>query len=294
MRRLLILSLRGAVLWRRHLHLRQVQVSNLLINKGIAISSLFFFVMTLLLGACLPLNSLAATQPPQATDTPLPTSTIVWFPPSATSTPEALPTSTATPNLSPGIGASILKDDFTDDKVWDTVNSDQASAIIRNQHLILALQPGVSIASLRRDVIFKDFYAEITVDIGLCRTDDTYGLIIRSTGTSFYRYVFSCNGIVQVERVKSSTRLLIANPTASGDLPLGAPGQVQIGLWAVGGEMRLFLNKRYQFTVNERTFPSGAFGVFAQSKGNTPVTITFSNLNVYEVNYIPPTTTPAP
>jgi hypothetical protein len=97
-----------------------------------------------------------------------------------------------------------------------------------------------------------------------------------------------------VERVKSGTRLLIANPSASGDAPLGAPGNVKIGLWAVGGEMRLFLNDRFQFTVNERTFPSGEFGVFVQSKGNTPVTITFSDLNVYEVNYIPPTLTPAP
>jgi hypothetical protein len=196
--------------------------------------------------------------------------------------------------MNPGIGQSLLKDDFTDSKVWDTVTSDQASAIIQNKHLILAIQPGVSIASLRRGVIFKNFYAEITVDIGLCRTDDTYGLIIRSTGTSFYRFVFTCNGTVQVERVKSSTRLLIANPIASGDAPLGAPGEVKIGIWAVGGEMRLFLNDRFQFAVKERTFPSGAFGVFAQSKGDTPVTITFSNLNVYDVNYIPPTLTPTP
>ncbi len=248
----------------------------------------------LLLTACLPLNSLAATQPPLPTDTPLPTSTIVWFPPSATPTLEPLPTSTATPDMNPGIGASILKDDFTDSKAWDTVSSDQASAIIQNKHLILAVQPGVSIASLRRDVILKDFYAEITVDIGLCRTDDTYGLIIRANGNSFYRYSLNCYGMVQVERVKSGTRLLIANPSASGDAPLGAPGTVKIGLWAVGGEMRLFLNDRFQFTVNERTFPSGAFGVFVQSKGNSPVTITFSNFNVYEVNYIPPTLTPAP
>ncbi len=284
-RRLFILSLRGTVLWRR---------SNPLFNEKIASSGVALLAMTLLLAACASLTGISATEPPQPSDTPPPTATIVWFPPSATPTPEALPTPTATPNMSPGIGAATLQDDFSDDKAWDTVNSDQASAILQNHHLILAVQPGVSVASLRRDVIFTDFYAEITVDIGLCRTDDTYGLLIRANGNSFYRYVFSCNGIVQVERIKSGTRILIANPIASGDVPPGAPGQVQIGLWAVGGEMRLFLNHHYQFTVNEKTFPSGAFGVFAQSKGDTPVTITFSNFNVYAVNYIPLTFTPAP
>jgi hypothetical protein len=58
--------------------------------------------------------------------------------------------------------------------------------------------------------------------------------------------------------------------------------------------MRLFLNDRYQFSIIERTFPSGAFGVFAQSKGDTPVTVSFSDLKVYAVSYIFPTKTPAP
>jgi hypothetical protein len=97
-----------------------------------------------------------------------------------------------------------------------------------------------------------------------------------------------------VERIKSGTRLSLFNSIASGDAPLGAPGEVKIGIWAVGGEMRLFLNGRFQFSVIEKTFPSGAFGVFAASKGDTPVTITFSDLTVYDVNYIPPTRTTVP
>ena len=77
-------------------------------------------------------------------------------------------------------------------------------------------------------------------------------------------------------------------------MPPGAPGEVRIGIWAVGGEMRLFLNERFQFSIIEKTLPSGAFGVFVQSKGDTPVTVTFSDLKVYEVDYTAPTQTPAP
>jgi len=275
-------SLRGAAFRRR---------SNLLAKLGIASS---FLAMTLFLVACLPLNRTSATEPPLSSETPLPTSTIIWFPASATPTLKVLPTTTATPEMNPGIGEAIFTDDFSDAKLWDTVNSEQASAIIKDQHLTLAIEPGASIASLRRDVTLSNFYAEITARIGLCRAGDNYGIIIRATGDSFYRFILACNGLIQVERIKSSVRLTLSEPVASADVPMGAPGEVRIGIWAVGGEMRLFLNGRYQFTITEKTLPSGVFGVFAQSKGDTPVTVTFSDLKVYDVDYIAPTLTPSP
>ena len=257
------------------------------------------FILFLLFGlpllvACLPLNPIPATEPPLPTETPPPTPTIIWFPPSATPTPNQIPTYTATPEMNPGIGKQIINDNFSNATLWDTVNSNLASATIKNKHLTLAVESGVSIASLRRDVTFGNFYAEITVRISLCRAADNYGIIIRSTGTSFYRYVFSCNSFIRVERIKDGVRLPIYEPVASGDVPPGAPGEVRIGIWAVGSEMRLFLNGRYQFSVTEKTFPSGAFGVFAQSVGDTPVTVTFSDLKVYDVSYTFPTKTPAP
>ena len=254
----------------------------------------FLLIGLALLSACLPLNPIPATEPPLATETPLQTATIVWVPPSATATLNLIPTYTATPEMNPGVGKLIIEDDFTDKTVWDTAVSDQASAIIKNKHLTLAVQPGVSVASLRRDTTFGNFYAEITAKPRLCRAEDSYGIMIRSTGNSFYRFTLTCNGLIHVERIKSSVRLPLSEPIASGDVPLGAPGEVRIGIWAVGSEMRLFLNGRYQFSVVEKTFPNGVFGVFTQSKGDTPVTVTFSDLKVYEVSYTLPTQTPVP
>jgi len=258
------------------------------------VGKIALLAMTLILSACLPLNSIPATEPPLPSDTPPPTATIVWFPPSATPTLNALPTYTSTPEMNPGIGEQIIADNFSDDSVWDTVSSDQASAIIKNKHLTLAVEPGVSVASLRRDITLGNFYAEITAQPRLCHGDDNYGFIIHSTGISFYRFILSCNGLIHVERIKSGERLLLYQPIASGDVPPGAPGEVRIGIWMVDGEMRLFLNGRYQFSVTEKTIPSGAFGVFTQSKGDTPVTVTFSDLKVYDVDYVPPTRTPSP
>ena len=269
----------------------RLEVCHLFMRRSLA---LVLFGGCLLLAACLPLSATPAAEPPLPSDTPPATPTIIWFPPSATPTPNAIPTYTATPQMSPGIGSLILTDTFTDKKAWDIVTSEEASVILKEKRLTLAVEPAVSVASLHRDMPLGNFYAELTARIGLCRADDTYGILIRAIGNSFYRFNLSCSGWITVERVKSGERIALLEPTASGDVPLGPPGEVEIGIWAAGGEMRLFLNGRYQFSVFEKTFPSGAFGVFVKSNGDTPVTVTFSDFRVYDVNYTPPTSTPLP
>jgi hypothetical protein len=146
---------------------------------------------------------------------------------------------------------------------------------------------------MRRELPLSDFYAEITARPSLCRGEDNYGLVVRGVGSSFYRFVLACNGMIRAERITSGTRLPLQEPVPSGDAP-GAPGEVRIGVWAVGNEMRLFLNDRYQFSVVDPSFPSGALGVFVRSAGETPVTIVFSDLAIYEVDYTLPTKTPIP
>src|SRR5215212_2670934 len=255
--------------------------------------TLFLLCGLLTLMACLPLNPALPTETPVPTQTITPTETIVWFPPSATPTLLAVPTYTGTPEMSPGIGEVTLEDDFSDDSVWDTAKSDGGSAAISRNRLTIVVQPGFYLASMRRELPLTDFFAEITARPSLCRGEDNYGLVVRGVGSSFYRFVLACNGQVRAERITGGTRLSIYEPVQSGDAP-AAPGEVRIGVWAVGGEMRLFLNGRYQFSVTEGTFPSGGLGVFVRSAGDTLTTVTFSDLNVYDVDYILPTKTPLP
>lgn len=254
---------------------------------------LFLTLGFTLLAACLPLASTLPTETPAPTDTPAPTETIVWFPASSTPTLLTVPTHTATAEMSPGLGQPVLEDDFSDDEVWDTAVSDNGSAAINRNRLILTVQPGYYLSSMRRELPLTDFYAEITARPSLCRGEDNYGIIVRGVGGFFYRFLLSCSGQVWAERISGGTKLTIQEPVPSGDAP-GAPGEVRIGMWAVGNEMRLFLNERYQFTVIEGTFPTGAFGVFVRSNGETPATVTFSDLAVYEVDYTLPTKTPIP
>ena len=146
--------------------------------------------------------------------------------------------------------------------------------------------------SLRRDTLLTDYYAEITAQPSLCRSEDSYGILVRANGGSYYRFALACNGTVRAERVSNSVRLVLQQPLPSGDVPPGAPGNVRIGVWAVGRELRLFLNGRFQFSIDDPSFPIGTIGVFVRSAGNTPVVVSFSDLVIQEVDYIIPIATP--
>ena len=246
-----------------------------------------------LLTSCTAMDEWLATSTPMIpTETALPTPTIVWFPPSATPTLQTLSTKAPTPELRPGLGEEIIIDDFSDPFLWETAASDEASAKVQDNRLTLAVQSQIYMTSLRTDLLIDDYYAEITAQPSLCRSEDSYGLLVRANGGSYYRFALSCNGTVRAERVTNSIRLALQAPLPSGDVPPGAPGSVRIGIWAVGREMRLFLNGRFQFSISEPTFPIGTLGVFVRSAGETPVIVSFSDLKIRQVNYILPTATP--
>jgi len=229
-----------------------------------------------------------------ATETPLPSPTFNWFPLSATPAPPAFSTPMPTPEQKPGVGSAIFSDDFSSPILWNTAISDQATVDVSRNRLTIAAQPGQGTLSLRQGVTLSNFYAEITAKPSLCKGQDDYGFLVRAIPVAYYRFALSCDGKARVERVSVETREPLQSPMPSGDVPPGAPGEVRIGVWAVGSEMRFFLNGRYQFSVNDKNYSSGAIGVFAQAAGNTPVTVTFSDLVVYDVTYSPPTKTPKP
>jgi hypothetical protein len=203
-------------------------------------------------------------------------------------------TNLPTPEMRPGLGRAFLIDDFSDPSLWDIAASDQASADINSNQITLAVQSDVYMISLRHDLVIDDYYAEITARPSLCRGQDSYGILVRANGGAYYRFALSCNGTVHADRLSNGRRVNLQKPLASGDVPPGAPGEVRIGIWAIGKEMRLFLNGRFQFSITEPSYPNGTIGVFVNSAGDTAAVISFSDLVIQEINYIPPTRTPHP
>jgi hypothetical protein len=228
------------------------------------------------------------------TETPHPTSTIVWFPPSATPTPRIPASKTPTPLMNPGIGDILFSDNFRFGGLWTTSVSDEGSASVDQNRLTIAAQPGIYMLSLRNDVILSNFYAEITAQVSLCRGEDEYGFLFRANAVAYYRFVINCNGQIRAERVSGNERHPLHPSVKSADAPLDAPGQIRIGVWALGNEMRFFLNDRYQFSITDANYPGGTIGVFARAAADTPVTVNFTDLVVRELEIAPPTRTPVP
>ncbi len=256
-----------------------------------------FFISTfgLLLTACSGngQDSITATPRPP-TPTPLQTPTPIWFPATATHTPQPVFTQFATPEMLTGLGGIIATDDFSRTSTWDTASSNQGSASISRDRLTLAVQPGVYLISLQRNIVASDFFAEITARPSLCRGEDEYGFLVRANAVTYYRFSLTCNGQAHAERISVKERHDLQEPVISGDVPPGAPGEVRIGVWAAGPELRLFLNGRFQFSITDLNLSSGTVGVFARSVGETSVTVAFSDLIIRSVDYTPPTRIPTP
>jgi hypothetical protein len=259
--------------------------------------------MFLLLAACgLVLAGCSGPVPtptlaPTATVTETPTATIVWFPP--TDTPTALPPQSAPPTQEnrPGLGELLFSDQFDQPALWNTARSDQASAILANSRLVLSItEPGpLYITSLRSQPIATDFYAEATATLSLCSSNDQYGMLFRAASSmDYYRFVLTCNSQERLERVRAGVTYPLLAWLSSNDIPLGAPAQVKLGVWADGREIRLFVNDAYQFSMVDPVFPAGTFGFFAYASGKNPITVSFSDLSVHSISFILPSPSPMP
>ena len=237
------------------------------------------------------------TGTPTAPFTETPTETIVWFP--ATNTPTVFSTQIPAPtqDFHPGLGDVIFSDSFDQPELWDTASSSQASAAVTRNRLVLSISdPGpLTIASLRSLPVMGDFYAEATVNVSLCSGKDQYGMLFRAaSGGNYYRFTINCRGELRAERVRAGVTYPLLDWISSGDAPAGAPAEVKLGVWADGREMRFFLNDQYQFSVTDPIFSSGTLGFFIFASGQTPVTVSFSDLSAYAVSYLLPTITPIP
>jgi hypothetical protein len=259
-------------------------------------STLFLFALSLLgmpLAGCTGLIPLEAYTPTPSLLPPTETATIQWFPATRTPTVFLALTTTATLNPLPVVGELIFEDDFSDPALWDTASSGDASAQVSEGQLTLAVsEDQLTITSLRSEPNLVDFYAEVTVVTSLCRGDDQYGAVFRAAaGGNYYRFLLSCSGLVRLERVRGGSAEVLQNWAASSDVPRGAPAEVKLGIWISGTEMHLLLNDHAQFIVRDPVFTIGRLGFFAYSSGDTPVIVSFRDLQVYTVPYIPPTPT---
>lgn len=246
----------------------------------------YLLVVLIFLTACQSAPEQISPTPTQTkTLVPTITPTVIWFPPTATLTPFPTQEVTPTPDFLDGIGPLLLEDDFSTPTAWDRGTTAAGQASVINQALTLAVtDPRGFLFSTRRGPVLADFYAEISIDVSLCQGSDEFGLLLRVTETlDYYRYSLSCDGQVRLDRIWRGGAAAL-QPWIFGGAPPGAPIRTRIGAWMKGDEIRLFVNGQHQFTLRDPTILSGSLGVFARAADDTAVTVSFSDLEIYELD----------
>jgi hypothetical protein len=240
------------------------------------------------ISACLPEPppppALAPSQTPTITNTA--TATIVWFPPTSTYTPFPTRQIEPTQEMRPAIGQVIFSDDFTSTGSWPTQRADAGSVAYNLQELSFAVKaPRGHVFSLLPEPRFDNFYLEVNAQPSICRTADSYGIHLRSAAArEGYRLVINCSGQLRFERETNYTTTPLQDWTPSGQILPGMLLKNRIGIWAVGREIRVFVNDVFQFAVQDRLFTEGQIGFFARAAGDLPITVSFSDLTVSAIN----------
>ena len=253
--------------------------------------TLIFFLGPLLwlaLSACsaiLPGQEGTPTASASPTATATLTPTVNWFPVTATPTPTDTPQPTVpTQAPPPTIGSLIFKDDFTDRRLWTSGESSVGTIAYGVAELDLAIsQPKGVLISQRAEPVLTDFYLEITAVPSLCLNGDNYGIQFHmSSAGDFYRYLVSCRGQIRLERLKGGVGQVLIDWSPSAQAVPNATDTYRLGVWMSGKNLKLYLNGILQGSVVDDSLSSGGLGLFARSMGDNPVTVGFSDLEVYQ------------
>ena len=218
-----------------------------------------------------------------AAPTMVPTSTIVWFPPTATPRPLNTPTPFPTVSQLPELGGVLLSDDFSTDKNWQTYRSPQGNAVISNNELTLALQNSASaIASYSSLPQMGDYYLSMDVSLSLCaNANDWYGVAFRiQDSDNAYRWLFNCLGQTRVDRLYRGRAYLISDWDINGAIKPAAPQKFSIGIAAEGSSLRFYANGQLLTEAEDTIFPTGGYGLLAYSEGLSPLTVSFSDFKL--------------
>ncbi len=228
----------------------------------------------------------SATPAPDPTGTPPPSPTVVWFPPTPTFTPYPTQVVTPTAEMRPGLGQVMLRDTFSSTVGWSLPATADGTAAIDDSALSIAIpEARAYLYAIRLRPQLTNFYVEITAGPTLCQGKDEYGLLVRfASPANFDRIALTCDGQVRLERISASTASALVPWSISGAFPPGAPGNTRLGVWAVGDELRVFINDIYQFSARDPNSGSGSIGVYARSTGANALTVLFSDLVVRQVS----------
>lgn len=178
-----------------------------------------------------------------------------------------------------------MDDDFTDESLWLTPQSDIGNAAFGTQNLSLAVaRPEANLTSLSQHILPSNFYLEMTVQTTLCEPLDQFGVLFwHESNNDFYRLLVNCAGQFRLELIQGGQSFVVYDWESASQMALAAPASNRLGLWVYDGLLQLYINDAFQFEKRIAQDRSGALGVFARTITGEAMTVRFSDLQIYRV-----------
>ncbi len=254
-----------------------------------AIISLLTISTSLIFAGC---DLLAPQQPlpPTATSTQtlVPSPTIDWFP--ATPTQTFIPMTSPTPQPAregelAGITEILVDDDFTDERLWQNLQSESGNVAFGTQNLSLAVaRQEATLASISQHLLPPNFYLEMTVQTSLCEPFDRFGILFWHESTNdFYRLQLTCAGQYRLDLIQGGQEFVLRDWEPASQMALAAPATNRLGLWIHESQLQFYINDVFQFEELIEQNRSGPLGVFARTVMGEAMTVRFSDLQAYRV-----------
>jgi hypothetical protein len=260
-------------------------------HSSILLYLLSAFLFLSFIAGCTALITPEPLQPSETfTPSGTPTPTIDWFP--ATPTPTLMPVNSPTapvnlPVEQDGIGELLIEEDFSTEGIWFLPQNSAGNAALAGQNLILAVSSqNAFLSSESSHVIPSNFYLEISVETTICQPSDQFGFDFwRQSVNDFYRLLVDCSGRYRLELIQGGQAIVIQNWETASEITVGSPAINRFGLWVYDGLFRLFINDTFQFETGISKDKSGEFAVFGKTINGTALTVRFSDLRIFRVNF---------
>lgn len=235
----------------------------------------------------LPAATLSPTETPTQMQTPTPT--IDWFPATPTST--LLPAASPTPqpilvDQYEGVTDLVIQDNFTDERLWTTPQTESGNAVFGDRNLTLAVaKQNAYLISSSQHTLNNNFYLEITIQTSLCQPADQFGIIFwRQSQNDYYQISFDCSGQYRLELVQDGQSIVLHGWESASQMQPGYPAVNRVGLWVRQGQFRLYINDTFQFEESISRERTGELSIFARTVTGDALTVRFSDLKVYRID----------
>ena len=145
-----------------------------------------------------------------------------------------------------------------------------------------------NLISLRTGTTISDFYLEAKATFGeQCSGKDSFGFIVRAPDLpsnvidTGYVFSFACDGNFRYYRMDAGEYVGLQNWKTSPSLNAGAGQTNQVGIWAEGDLLRVYINGDMVAEFTDGSYASGLFGLLIRSEATDNLTIAVDEMSYW-------------